>query len=111
MNRLAKILGLILLVFFINTALADAISLGDAANWLMGPVNGLGKVFGYMCLIGGIGMILGAFLQYRAHRENPSQVRLSTPVFLLIVGIILIILPYIGLLSGYTHAMIYSRGS
>lgn len=110
MNKLAKIFIFLFIFIIAGQAMADVITVGDASRWLMGPVNGLGKVFGYMCLIGGIGMILGAFLQYRAHRENPSQVRLSTPVFLLIVGIILIILPYVGLLSGYTHAIIYNRG-
>ena len=69
-------------------------------------MNGLGKIFGYICLIGGVGMILGAFLQYKAHRDNPSQVRLGTPIFLLIVGIILIILPYIGFISGYHDAAV-----
>ena len=110
MNRLAKISILLFLFMIAGGAMADVVTVGDASQWLMGPINGLGKVFGYMCLVGGIGMILGAFLQYRAHRDNPSQVRLGTPVFLLIVGIILIILPYIGLLTGYTHAIIYSGG-
>lgn len=98
-------LAILFLFSFISVSYASN-SLGDVANWALGPVNGLGKVLGYMCLIGGIGMILGAFLQYRAHRENPSQVRLSTPVFLLIVGVFLIILPYVGLISGYDHAVV-----
>jgi hypothetical protein len=85
---------------------ADGWSLGEMADWAMGPVNGLGKIFGYICLIGGIGMILGAFLQYQAHRENPSQIRLSTPVFLLVVGLILLILPFVGMLVGYKDALI-----
>lgn len=100
------ILMVFLVIFSVSYAYSDALSLGDMANWMMGPVNGLGKVFGYICLIGGIGMILGALLQYKAHRENPSQVRLTTPVFLLVVGVILIILPLIGLLTGYQSALI-----
>ncbi len=101
---------LVLIVFLnilaITNTYADSLSVGDMADWVMGPVNGLGKVLGYICLIGGIGMILGSFLQYKAHRENPSQVRLTTPVFLFVVGVILIILPFVGVLVGYKSALI-----
>lgn len=93
-------------ILLITKSYAGGMSVGDIADWTMGPINGLGKVFGYICLIGGIGMILGSFLQYRAHRENPSQVRLSTPVFLFVVGVILAILPFIGVLVGYKEALI-----
>jgi len=101
-----KKLVFIICIFLITSTYADSLSLGDMADWVMGPVNGLGKVLGYICLIGGIGMILGAFLQYKAHRDNPSQVRLTTPVFLLVVGVILIILPFVGILVGYKSALI-----
>ena len=104
MKKLMLSICLAMLIF--TASYADGLSMGDMADWVMGPVNGLGKIFGYICLIGGVGMILGSFLQYRAHRENPSQVRLGTPVFLLVVGIILIILPFIGVLVGYKDAMI-----
>lgn len=99
-------LTLVLSILMITQGQADGMSLGDMANWAMGPVNGLGKIFGYICLIGGIGMILGSFLQYRAHRENPSQIRLSTPIFLMVVGLVLIVLPFIGVLVGYKDALI-----
>jgi len=104
MRKLSLLVFLIMLS--ITNTYADSLSLGDMADWVMGPVNGLGKVFGYICLIGGIGMILGSFLQYKAHRENPSQVRLTTPVFLLVVGIILLLIPFVGILVGYQDALI-----
>ena len=101
------ILALFLIFSLMSVNYADgAVSIGTAADWAMGPINSLGKIFGYMCLIGGVGMVLGAFLQYRAHRDNPSQVRLGTPIFLLIVGLILLILPFIGVISGYKDALI-----
>ena len=104
MRKLALIV--FLSVLWVTNTYADSLSVGDMADWVMGPINGLGKVFGYICLIGGIGMILGSFLQYKAHRENPSQVRLTTPVFLFIMGVLLILLPFVGVLVGYKADLI-----
>lgn len=91
---------------FVSSGYAG-VSLGEMANNVLGPMNGLGKLLGYVCILGGIGMLFGAILQYKAHRENPSQVRLTTPVFLVVVGIVLLILPFIGVISGYKEALIH----
>jgi intracellular multiplication protein IcmD len=74
---------------------------GQFADNALGPVQGMGRILSDICLVGGIGMLLGAVLQYKAHRDNPSQVRLTTPIFLLVIGIAMVLLPFIGHLTSY----------
>ena len=78
-----------LLLCLISTQIA-ADSLGQVANNLMGPIQGLGRIVNAICFIAGVGFLLGGIVQYRYHRENPQQVRLSTPLVLLFLGICLV---------------------
>ncbi len=48
-----------------------------------------------MCWVGGAGMIFGALIQYKAHRDNPQQVRLSRPFVFLAFGIVFICIPFL----------------
>lgn len=69
-------------------------SVGEwANNMVKGPIGGLGYTLNALSFVVGIGFILGAYIQYQAHRDNPQQVRLSTPIFMLAAGLFLIILP------------------
>ncbi len=72
-----------------------AVSLGELAGNILIPTTGLGNLVVLASYVAGVGLILGAILQYRAHRENPQQIRLSTPVALLILGLALIIIPWL----------------
>lgn len=74
-------------------------SLGDVADNLMYPVTGLGRVINAICYVAGVGFLLGGILQYKYHRENPQQVKISTPIFLAAIGISLIALPFIAMWS------------
>jgi len=71
-------------------------SLGGLAQNILGPFSAMGKIMMAVCIVGGVGFILGSVVQYKAHRENPTQVRISTPLLLLILGIALVSLPFLG---------------
>ena len=81
-------------------------SLGQLAEATAEPINMLTKIFEDVSLVAGICFIVGALLQYRAHRINPSQVRLGAPIFLLILGVVLILLPFVGNLTSFHPAMV-----
>jgi hypothetical protein len=68
-------------------------SVGDIATTLSTVVMGISKLLFYAIIVCGIAFILGAIIQYKNHRANPQQVRLSTPVIFLIVGIVLVGFP------------------
>ena len=94
-KKLFYTLTIISLYYFPLTAnaAATAITLGQASNRMLEPVSVLTDVMYKICYVLGSTLILGSFIQYKAHRDNPSQVRLSQPIFLLIVGLVLIALP------------------
>ena len=102
-----SLLLLTVLASFYSVALADA-SLGGMANAALAPVVGVGKILSDLSIVAGIGLLFGSVVQYRAHRENPTQVRLSTPVFLIIAGAALILLPFIGAITHYAPVMVTS---
>ena len=66
---------------------------GWTTHMMKGPIAGLGYTMNALSFIVGVGFILGSYIQYQAHRDNPQQVRVSTPIFLLCAGLFLIILP------------------
>ena len=74
---------------------AGATSIGSLSERIMAPATGLERATELLCIVLGVGMLTGSLLQYRRHRQNPSEVRLSGPVLLLILGLILVIFPYL----------------
>jgi hypothetical protein len=75
-------------------------SLGAISDELMVPAAGIAKMLFYISFICGAGFFLGALIQYKYYRENPQQVRLSTPITLLILSIVLIGFPLVLIFSG-----------
>ncbi len=103
-NFLQKILIKISLLFVLlyNKALA-APSVADISDNLLGTTRGLHDFIQGVSLVAGVGLLLGSFIQYRDHKRNPNQVRLSTPVVFFILGLTLVALPYISRLSAAWH--------
>ena len=83
---------------------AFAISLGGIADNLLGPTRGITQLmYGVSYVAGGL-MFIMAVLQYKAHRDNPSQVRLGTPAALLIFAIVFICIPIVSKYSAASKA-------
>lgn len=98
---LKKIIVAISLLLFAAMAMAND-SLGQVSLSLMGPMGVLTKVILFISVICGVGFFLGSLIQYKYHRDNPQQVRLSTPIVLFLLSLILIGLP---LLLYYTGSL------
>lgn len=105
-NKLFYLLTVISLYHLPLTAKAATtpLTLGQASNKVLEPVSVLADVMYKICYVLGSTLVLGSFIQYKAHRDNPSQVRLSQPIFLLIVGLVLIALPYLAQYSDAANA-------
>lgn len=76
-----------------------ATSLGEISGNLIGPASGIGHVMNAICYLVGLGFLLCGLLQYKYHRENPQQVKISTPITLLLVGLAMLALPFLAMMS------------
>ncbi len=79
-------------------------TLGQAAGNMLEPIGLLQDGLHKICFIIGGMLIVGAGLQYKSHRENPSAVRISTPIVLFLLGLALILLPLISMQSSASQA-------
>ena len=78
------------------------ISLGDVSNNALGVASGLAHIIDAGMYVLGLGFAVGALLKYKHHRDNPSQIPLSTPCTLAAVAAALIFLPIITAATGDT---------
>jgi hypothetical protein len=67
---------------------------GKVAENLMEPVSILANFIGSMSIVVGISCLFACFLKYMQHRVNPLVAPISTVIMLLIMGIVLLCLPW-----------------
>ncbi len=89
---------LFLLLWLPLTVFAN--SLGDVAENLLGPTAFVTKLVIVACYAIGAILILMSFAQYKIHRQTPKLVPLTTPIALLILGIIALLIPYVTKMGG-----------
>jgi intracellular multiplication protein IcmD len=77
----------------------DAPSLGDMSKNMYDVFSLFAGLLYNICYVIGAAFIAGSVIQYKAYRDNPSQVPLNRPVLLLFFGLLLIALPFITRLS------------
>lgn len=74
--------------------------IGEVAQELIGPATVLSNLVGSASIIIGVACIFGSFVRYMQHRVNPMVSPWSTIIFLFILGIVLLCLPFIYKLTG-----------
>lgn len=86
---------------------ADSLTgFGKVAENLMSPV-GLASDFVYSaCIIIGVSFVFAGIIKYFEHRRSPLMVPISTVIFLLVAGIVLLLLPLLSYLN--PHGTRYS---
>jgi hypothetical protein len=70
------------------------IGAGKVATNLMEPVSILANFIGSMSIVVGISCLFASVLKYMQHRVNPLVAPISTVIMLLVMGIILLCLPW-----------------
>lgn len=78
---------------------------GAVSDNLLGPISGFSQLLNGVSYTIGVGFLLGGLVQYRQHRENPQQIKISTPIVLALIGLIFVALPFITRLSPAAHAL------
>ena len=84
-------------LFISLPVVAEAKSFGDIASNLFGAEMGIKQIVHVICMVTGIALIFASVLQYKKHRQNPSEVPLTTPIMSLLVGLALIAMTFIPL--------------
>ncbi len=96
--KFIKTLGAGLTLIALPT-IALATDLNDITATLMTPTLIITKMMVFACYVVGAILIFAAIAQYRNHRQSPKLVPLTTPVLLLVIGIVLLLFPYFSTLA------------
>lgn len=103
-NEMCQLLrfSLLMIIIFTSTAVFSASnSIGDIAYQLVEPVSIVSDFIGTSSLIIGIMCVFASFLRYLQYRVNPLVAPMSTVIILLVLGLVLIGLPFIYKVLGY----------
>lgn len=99
------ILGALALIAFTvgSAALAAAISgVGSVAAQVTSNVGNIAKLVTAAAYVAGMAFAVGAIVKFKAHKDNPTQIPIGTPIALLFVGAALIFIPTVFKVSGST---------
>lgn len=105
-----RIISLIIILLLPTVVFGQgASSLGAVAMNLLSPVTIFSDFVNTGCLVIGGSFIFASIVRYFEHRRSPLMVPISTVIFLLVAGIILILLPFLYLVtkSGIPYSLIH----
>lgn len=101
MKKIQCICLTILMFLIPMIAAASPGGIGQVAQNMMGPVGLLSEFVYTACFGIGGAFIFASLIKYIEYRRSPTMVPISTVVFLLIAGAVLILLPFLSyLLTG-----------
>ena len=89
--------GLLLTVPVLRAA--GPVGLGEVAQNMMEPVGLMSDFVYSACLVIGGSFLFASIVKYFEHRRSPLMVPISTVVFLLIAGLLLIAMPFLSLIG------------
>ena len=99
MNRISRS---ILLIMSLLPLVGYAMTLGDMAETLTKSFAQFGKMMIGLAYVAGIGFGISAVFKFKQHKDNPTQIPVSTPFALLGVSCLLVFLPGIYTPAGAT---------
>lgn len=77
-------------------------SLSTIATNITSTFKGLAKLITALAYVAGLGFAVGAIFKFKAHKDNPTQIPVGTPIALLFVGAALIFMPNVFTVAGQT---------
>jgi intracellular multiplication protein IcmD len=89
-------------LFSVPYANAAGQDLGKVASTLTDSFANLAKLITAGAYMAGIGFAMASMLKFKAHKDNPTQIPIGTPIALLFIGAALIFLPNIFGIAGNT---------
>ncbi len=86
---------LTVIVFFQVSSVYAATNLSGVASEIVSNFGELAKLITAGSYIAGMGFAIGAILKFKAHKDNPTQIPIGTPIALIFIAAALIFLPTI----------------
>lgn len=77
-------------------------AIGGVAENITNSFGALVKLITAGAFVAGFGFVLGAIFKFKAHKDNPTQIPIGTPIALLFIGAAMIFLPQILTMTGST---------
>ncbi|MCD6047155.1 MAG: dotP [Gammaproteobacteria bacterium] len=100
-------LGIIAGILFCTTCFADTSTIsGIVSNMENEMLEPIFNVIISIAYLAGAGFVVAAIFKFKAHKDNPTQVTVGTPIMLLFVGIGLLFLPAI--ITSVMHSIGFS---
>ncbi len=81
---------------------ANSGSLGEVADNITNSFGSVTKLITGMSFVAGFGFVLGSIFKFKAHKDNPTQIPVGTPIALLFIGAAMIFLPQMLNVTGMT---------
>lgn len=91
--------GMFLILF---ADMASALNVGDMASNVYNNFTKLTKLIIGGSYLAGIGFAVGAIMKFKAHKDQPTQITVGTPVALVFISAALLFLPTILHIAGGT---------
>ncbi len=85
-----------------TVALANTSGIGGVATTITGNLTAVAKLITAGSYVVGMAFAVGAIVKFKAHKDNPTQIPIGTPIALLFVGAALIFMPSVFKVSGAT---------
>ena len=75
---------------------------GQVAATVTSNIANIAKLITAASYVAGMAFAVGAIVKFKAHKDNPTQIPIGTPIALLFVGAALIFIPTVFKVSGAT---------
>lgn len=92
----------IIIATYVGYAYGANEDLGSIARRVTGSFEGLARLITAGAYVAGIGFALTSILKFKAHKDNPTQIPIGTPIALLFVSAALLFLPTLFGIAGIT---------
>jgi intracellular multiplication protein IcmD len=101
-KRLFSVLLVMVFSMAVVSFAKDTQTLGGVAHDIQGSFANIAKLITGAAYIAGFGFAFAAILKFKAHKDNPTQIPVGTPIALLFVAAALIFLPSVFGVAGQT---------
>jgi intracellular multiplication protein IcmD len=86
----------------VGTAALALSGAGEVAGKVTSNLANIARLVTAASYVAGMAFAIGAVVKFKAHKDNPTQIPIGTPIALLFVGAALIFIPSVFQVSGAT---------